>query len=119
MLQPGLNSLTVDCYWDREVTLLTMMGHMHTNGTSFSVDAYPGETAERIYDLPEWDPDWVYNPQVKAYADGEVVTKPGELFRTTCNWDNVTGEELSFPKEMCVAVGLAYPMESPILCDPK
>lgn len=114
----GTSTLQVDCTWTRPVTVITLMGHLHDWGTRFSVDhkKMDGST-KRIYEIPDWDPDWTYEPQVKFFADGSLTTRTGDVFSTQCSWDNQSGEELEFPKEMCVAIGMAYPLDMPILCD--
>lgn len=117
-IPPGeRTTMEVDCGFDEDVNLLFLLGHMHENGVSFSVDHLDTDgDATRVYDIPNWLDGYRDNPPIDDYAEGEFVVHAGEAFRTTCTWDNTTDETLRFPQEMCVTVGLAYPAEDELYC---
>jgi len=109
-------TIHLDCGWDKDVNLLFLIGHMHENGVAFSIDDETADETDRIYDVPTWTPYYRDNPPVNRYAAGEFQVKAGDVFHTTCTWDNETDEELTFPSEMCATVGIAYPSEEPLYC---
>ncbi|MFN7143208.1 MAG: hypothetical protein ACK4YP_05485 [Myxococcota bacterium] len=112
-------SVTFDCPFDRDATVLSVLGHMHSRGTSYAVDYTDlGGATERIYEVPEWDGDWhPYYPQLQNYAPGEFSVREGETFTTTCSWFNDEDRDLVFPDEMCTTVVVMYPLEEPLACN--
>jgi len=118
-LAPQQETTTVmQCTWDREVSLLFLLGHMHEWGTSFSLDwihAADG-SEERIYEVEDWRVDYRDEPPVTLYETGEMTVLPGDVFRTTCTWFNDTDETMGFPAEMCTSTGLVYPQTVPLMC---
>jgi hypothetical protein len=112
-------SLEVECTFDRDVYLLSLFGHMHQWGTSYSVDHLKvDESVERIYDIPEWYERYRYPPPIQAFELYSFPLKTGEHFVTTCAWHNDTDEDLVFPFEMCATVGFAYPLTATLICQP-
>lgn len=111
--------LPLDCTWPTDVTVMTVMGHMHEYGLSFSVDHTPvdGATTNRIYDIPEWDLDYRDAPPILSFGDEGMAVKKGDTFRTTCSFFNSEDHELNFPEEMCASFGIAYPSKVPLLCE--
>jgi hypothetical protein len=108
----------VDCAWGQDLHILTMAGHMHGWGLSmWGGIAGPEEEPERIYELPSWDPAWRDAPQVVAFPDGGIPVKAEDRLIGECTWWNDTDEVLGFPTEMCVLMGLAYPLNGMINCD--
>lgn len=112
----GEQTLTASCEWEDEVEVLTVFGHMHEWGTAFSVDHVRDEEAERLYDVPAWDPAYRDAPPRETFARGELIVEAGDVFETTCSWANTTDETLRFPHEMCAFTGLVAPAEEPIVC---
>lgn len=116
-LQPGYSEKIFDCEWLEEVSILSVMGHMHNYGAYYGVEwnKEDGQT-ERIYEVPEWQPSFRDYPKLLSFEPGELVVKPGESFRTHCAWENPTDDVLAHPAEMCTTGLVAYPLENPILC---
>ena len=75
------------------------------------------EEEERIYELPSWDPDWRDAPQVVVFPDGGIPVGARDRLIAECTWRNDTDEVLGFPTEMCVLMGLAYPLTETLSCD--
>lgn len=118
LLPPGEESrLNFSCPWPQSATVLSMMGHMHSWGTSIRVTHEHDGVSEEIYALPEWNPAWQNQPRLVSFADGELVPSAGDTFTVTCDFFNTTDETLEFPAEMCVTAGLAWPVNDPIQCD--
>ena len=118
-IPPGEHTEIVDCTFDTDVNLLSMLGHLHEWGSAYKVEQIDGDgTATTLYDIPEWDVEYRDAPPVETYGVGNFPVTAGDTFRTTCSWNNDTDEPLGFPHEMCATVGFAYPLVAPIICEP-
>ncbi len=111
--------LSFSCAWPSDVNVLHMMGHMHDYGTAIHVshDRPGSNTSTEVYALPEWDPAWQQQPRLRSYAAGELMPRAGDQLTVTCDFLNTTDAALEFPSEMCVAAGLAWPLDAPLSCD--
>lgn len=107
-----------DCPFDRDANVLSVLGHMHSRGTSYTVDYTDVDGAtERIYEVPEWDGGWhPYYPVLQSYAPGDFPVRAGETFSTACSWFSEEDHAIGFPDEMCTTVVVMYPLEEPLLC---
>jgi len=116
-LPPGQETtVAIDCEWEEPLSLFQLGSHMHEWGTSFSVDwAHAGGT-ERVYDIPDWDPEYRDDPIILDLAGDPIEVQPGDVFTTTCAWYNDTDEALEFPQEMCASFGMVFPKRDPITC---
>jgi hypothetical protein len=108
---------TFDCAFEQPGHVLSVLGHMHSRGTHYSVDYGAADApAERIYDVV-WEGDYhPYYPELTTYAPGEFPVAEGETFTTTCDWTNFEDHDLEFPEEMCTTVVVVYPLERPRTC---
>lgn len=109
--------LTFSCEWPAAVSVLHMMGHMHDYGTAIRVTHDGEHGSEEVYSLPEWDPAWQQQPRLVTYEAGELMPRPGDTFTISCDYHNTSDETVTFPTEMCVAAGLAWPLDEPLHCD--
>lgn len=114
----------VDCTWGQDLHILSIAGHMHEWGWSmWGALAGPRgqeeeeEEVERIYDLPSWEPEWRDAPQVVLFPNGGLPVSARDRLIAECTWRNDTYEVLGFPTEMCVLMGLAYPLNGTLSCD--
>jgi hypothetical protein len=112
-------SLSFDCPWEHEVTILSIGPHMHEHGAAYAVDVIhaDGSPPERVLDVPVWggsDPN--APPQMAWFEPGELVLAPGDAFRTTCTWNNPDSVPLGFPEEMCTTFGVGYPLPGNMYC---
>ncbi len=113
-------SLEVDCTWEQDIHLLSMLGHLHEWGKSYSVDHHRLDgSVERVYEIGTWDVVYRDAPPITAWDEGAFEVKAGERFVTTCEWTNTTAEPLEFPHEMCATVGFGYPLTVPVICEPN
>ncbi|MEE2830364.1 MAG: hypothetical protein VX498_14340 [Myxococcota bacterium] len=108
-----------DCVCDAPSTVVSVTGHMHERGVSYAIDWNHAEGTERIYEEPDWNPVWRYEPDIQNWPMGEEVISPGDSFTHTCVWDNDSGGTLSFPQEMCTAFGVVRGYTDPIHCVPQ
>ena len=112
-------TVEVDCTWEQDATVIALMGHMHEMAESLKVEMVtPDGTRSTIYDLPEWNPDWRYQPVIEDYEGGLSIPK-GSRFITTCVFENTSDESLTFPEEMCVSTGLYTDSTDPFFCEPS
>lgn len=116
-LQPGESELTFDCAFDGDYDLLSLMGHMHFFGTSFRADLLrtTGEV-ETIFEVAEWTPAHKEFPRIDPLELGELSVREGDVIRTTCAWNNETGEVQPDPAEMCSFEMVVTPLDRPQLC---
>lgn len=112
-------AIEVTCAFDDDVYLLSLLGHLHEWGKSYSVDYNKADgSVERVYEIPEWDLEYRDAPPINVYEPGEFQVKAKESFTTVCEWSNTTDEPLGFPVEMCATVGFAYPQTVALVCEP-
>ncbi len=115
----GPHTEVFDCVWDREVTILSVGPHLHEQCDSFYLDWIAGDGSgdtERLLAIDEWQQTFQELPPSLGYEPGSLTVSPGEVFRTTCNWDNQTDHELLFPEEMCTTLGVGYPLPRGAAC---
>jgi hypothetical protein len=115
-----VSSVSFDCPWEQELTILAIGPHMHAYGWAYFVDWVRDDGADsfttRILDVPQWDPEMREEPPGIDFPPGEVVLQPGDVFRTECTWNNTTDEALAFPDEMCTTFGVGYPLPGNAYC---
>ncbi len=110
-------SLPFDCGFPEDLTVISLLGHMHGYGTSYAVDHLREDgSVVRVYDIPVWEEDFRDQGVVQPFSPGELVVQSAEALRTTCSWYNPTDHILEFPEEMCTTVGVGYPLEEPFAC---
>ncbi len=110
------DSFTCAFQWDMDI--LSLLGHMHYNGTSYAMD-YNDEQggSTRVYDIPDWqDEDYPANPLIISFQPGEFPVKAGESLTTHCSFFNATDEAFVFPDEMCSTIVVVTPLEDPLSC---
>jgi hypothetical protein len=116
-LPPGADTtLELRCAWSSPVNLLSMMGHMHEAGRSFSVDHQSGDTTTRLYEVETWTAEYRDTPPVSSWELPGLPVAEGDVFTTTCAFHNDGDETLDYPEEMCASFGIAWPAEQSLLC---
>lgn len=105
-----------DCGVPQDIHVLAMLGHMHEWGTTFSVDLTTGGETSRIYEVPAWESTFRDAPPMQTYQPDEFTLHPGDTVHTSCDWYNDTDQPIDFPHEMCVSVGLGYPLLTASIC---
>ena len=77
---------TSSCDWPvrRPGDIVSVLGHMHTLGSSFRMTLDPGTPDEKVLlDIPTWNFDWQLNYQLAT----PVHVGPGDTVRISCTWD--------------------------------
>ena len=64
--------------------IITVMGHMHTLGSTFRLTLDPGKANEKILlDIPHWNFDWQMNYDLAT----PIHVTAGDTIRMECSWD--------------------------------
>jgi hypothetical protein len=95
------------------VTIVASGPHMHTRGVSLRTEVLRQgreEQIEMLVDVPHWD----FESQTSYPAPGgTLVVNPGDVLRTTCVYDNLSDDMVTFGErtedEMCFNFIAAYP----------
>jgi hypothetical protein len=110
VLPEGPSTVTKSCTIAAETKLVFQLGHMHEWGKSLSVTRHRGASADVIYEVPAWTAEFRDQGPTTSYpAEAPLVLAPGDRVDLTCSWNNDTGAEIRWPKEMCVTLGAYYP----------
>ena len=103
-------SHSTDCIIDQPMQFAALLGHMHEWGQRIVVEKISPVGTSTIYEVAHWSAQFRDAPPVTHLPLAEPLTADeGDILRVTCEWQNDTGEELTFPKEMCDALFLYYP----------
>jgi hypothetical protein len=114
---PGVESF--DCTLAEDLDLLLLGGHMHENGVRFEIEVGPSEDAlESMYLVDPWMPRYRDAPPVTLFFSAPRRLAAGTIVRTTCEWENVTGDTVAFPAEMCASFGYLAGTSTPFHCEP-
>jgi hypothetical protein len=110
-IPPGVHAITESCTMQGDLPALTLLGHMHEWGKSFSYTITPAGGAEStLYTVPEWNASFRDNAPVTIYPVGQpLVIHDGDTLTLHCQYNNDTGKNLAFPDEMCAVFGAYAP----------
>jgi mono/diheme cytochrome c family protein len=82
-------------------TIVAVLGHMHTLGSSFRLTLDPGTAEETILlDIPRWSFDWQMNYELAE----PLHVERGQPLRLECSWDR-DADPLRDPKYIVFAEG--------------
>lgn len=100
---------SVDCPVQSELRFVMMGNHMHEHGlTATTAIVHADGSITDLHTDATWPADAVSNPVFTHYALATpAVVHAGEIVRTSCTYRNTTSQAISFPAEMCSAVGMA------------
>ena len=80
-------------------------------GVGVTVDFLSGKSApERLYETKQWD-----GPPISKFENGKTVGMTDSI-QVKCDWQNDGPTRLSYPHEMCFAIGYYWPADSGIMC---
>jgi hypothetical protein len=116
---PGSSAIDVTCAMNRDMNLWDFEPHMHRWGKHINIDLVTGGQKQSLFDL-EWDEQYTFHPpQIRKDLSAPFQLKTGDQVNIHCEWDNTTGNDLTFGLEMCVAFGQTINTEnlSNIACD--
>lgn len=105
-----------ECTFPRDMQFFTLFGHEHEFGSRVVIERVRGTTTEMLYDQM-WSPELTNNPPQKTFTTAAPLTfLKGDKLRVSCDWNNMTDQEIVFPREMCVAVGMQFPATTDVQC---
>ncbi len=121
----GETTRSTKCKVPADIKLLATLGHMHEMGTKIKVEhtrpldkAYPSKT---MFNVAQWKPEFRDAGPVEVFGVGatSLDLKAGDEITVTCTWNNTSGKQMFFPKEMCTTVSYYYPAlkEGVIICN--
>jgi hypothetical protein len=101
-IPPGNQSLDINCTFQNNFNAWAYIPHMHQLGTTITVTHTHAGVASQLFNLP-WDASYQFDPPTKYFQ----VTAPytfstGDLINVHCEWNNTTGQDVTFGQEMCV-----------------
>lgn len=92
---------SAECKLDRDVQLISALGHMHEWGTHVKGERL-GAEPDVLFDY-DFSPTEAIHPKVNYYPlEQPYRLKSGDSLRVSCQWNNTTQQPLMFPGEMCV-----------------
>ena len=117
---PAGQKYTSDAYCKAPRTLSFFMwgNHMHEWGDHAFSEIIRADGARELMSRDDsWSKDKTFNP---AWAKWDVsapfVVNEGDTFHVQCNWNNTTGDALTFPVEMCVSTGFTLEEMPQLIC---
>lgn len=107
-------STTATCSPPQAMTLYSVQGHEHRYGTGVTASLLPAGAGDggwqQLYTTTQWD-----SPPIEV-VDGGLTVGPSDQIKVTCDWNNTSGASLSYPQEMCYAVGMYWPAQGTLFC---
>ena len=108
--------LVTECTMKSPVQLFELGGHEHEWGSHVRIEKIIAGQPSMLYDQA-WKPEFQSNPPFTHYeVKAPLSFAAGDVLRLTCDWNNTTDQELTFPREMCVGVGFNFPATADITC---
>ncbi len=99
------------CTPPQPVTLQAIAGHEHRIGTGVTVDwIQDGGAPQRIYQTTIWD-----SPPMEHF-DAGITVGTSDTLHVTCDWNNTANSAITFPGEMCFALGAYWPSQGELFC---
>lgn len=99
---PGRSSLDVHTTIQEDAAAWRLFPHMHQWGTHVLVEQEHEGVTRRLFDL-DWSPGYVFQPpELTGTVEAPLWLRKGDRVHLRCDWNNTTGEPLSFGKEMCL-----------------
>jgi hypothetical protein len=97
------------CTLKKDLQLFAIAGHAHEYASNVNIQLGDG-TANNMLWNHDWQPQYSSAPPYLIYGkDQPLALKAGQQITVTCSWNNTSGIDLAFPREMCVSVGFYFP----------
>jgi hypothetical protein len=108
-------SVTYECPILAEIDFYSLGGHIHEQGTRSKIEMVRDGNVTELYNVA-WKPEDTMLPPVVIYEQSPLKLTKGDALRVTCEWENKTDKELSYPAEMCGSVGYHVSGPAPVAC---
>jgi hypothetical protein len=116
-LPAGAGHAGASCPFARDIQFGTLYGHAHEWGTHVRIVYTPAGGADQVLYDHDWNPHDTFAPPSLRYAiDAPFTAHAGDHVRVECDYDNTTGAEIDFPREMCAAAGFYFPGDAQMNC---
>ncbi len=118
-VEPGKQSLDIECTMTRKMDLWVFSPHMHRWGSHIKVGLVAKEKPRQLFDL-DWRDEFTFHPpEIRADLAEPFALDAGDKVLVHCDWSNDTGKDLTFGLEMCVAFGQTINVDNlpNIACD--
>ncbi|MFT3692866.1 MAG: hypothetical protein QM831_06980 [Kofleriaceae bacterium] len=113
-------SYTTDAYctWPQDTSLMMWSNHEHEYGTSvYSEVIHTDGTKDMLVADTQWRAEEAFNPEWAMWDAAPRLIKAGETMHVSCTWNNTRTTPITFPDEMCDAVGFYQESGQQIVCD--
>ena len=108
---PAGKTLTASttCNVKKDLQLFTLTGHEHEYGSHVDIQLLSGGNSSMLWSY-DWEPQFQSAPPYKIYGVSQPLQlTAGQQVQVTCTWSNPTGNDLGFPREMCVGSSFYFP----------
>jgi len=114
-----MTTASTTCNVKQKMQLFTLTGHEHEFGSHVDIQLSDGtSTNTQMLWSYDWQPSYQSAPPYKIYGVQQpLVLMPGQELQVTCTWNNNTGNDLAFPREMCVGSGFVLEAMPQAVCD--
>ena len=100
------------CAVKHNLQLFTLTGHEHELGSHVDIQLLDGANTSMLWSY-DWQPSYQSAPPYKIYGVQQPLRlTAGQQLQVTCTWVNNTGNDLGFPREMCVGSGFYFPADA-------
>ena len=105
-----------DCTIKNDISFFAFGGHAHEWGTHVRISVDRAGAKETLYDH-EWQAHYQADPPLNYYdTKTPLALHKGDVLHIDCDYANSTDAEISFPREMCVAMGFYFPGTADVQC---
>lgn len=106
-----VTTATSTCTVQKDLNIFALAGHMHEFGQHFDYKvADAGGANTQMLWSKDWAPEYQSAPPYTVYGQAQpLVLKAGQQVSVTCTWNNTTGNDMAFPREMCVGTSFYFP----------
>ena len=116
-LASGVGHAGASCPFAHDIQFGTLYGHAHEWGTHVKIVYTPAGGSDQVVYDHDWIPHDTFAPPSLVYPISAPFTAhAGDHVRVECDYDNTTGAEIDFPKEMCAAAGFYFPGDTELNC---
>ncbi|HEY4239188.1 MAG TPA: hypothetical protein VGM88_05205 [Kofleriaceae bacterium] len=102
-IPPGdAQNIDVNCTVNHDYKVWYIAPHMHQWGKHIELDVTSSGTKTTLVDV-DWSSDFVFNPPTMQFdVTAPMMMHSGDALHLRCTYDNTTGGNLLFGREMCV-----------------
>lgn len=117
-LPTGTGSVHTQCTLKDDLSFFVIGGHAHEWATHIQINhGAAAAKPEKVIYNQNWSKALVFDTPLNTYSKEQAYAmKKGDTFSVDCTYNNTTGAEIDFPKEMCVGFGYYFPATAEIDC---